>query len=793
MQRHDIVELMFYWRKFWRRFGVSLQKTLFVAVLCSTVVQFADSPFWCFINVLQLDVLMFLQGNRTPPSDIVVVGIDDETLRWLSPNVRQPIRRADAANLIRKLHEVSCLGIILDIVIYEMEDADSDKLADALRSGFSAIGYAEQPVNALGRKSVVPSVSDVKFQQAASMIVPLIVNNNSVVVDMCVDYDFNRELYRDDTTCPFMLKPVKKLLNRNIKTPPSDSLINFYGPSKTLNYISMKSVLSMPVSKLESLVKDKIVFVGFTAELDTGEKENASELFRVPGFWRKMFGMEIHATIAGNLIDGSWIRRLPVAQDRAVIFIGLAIIVVIAFQMTPFVAVVFLSISTIVWWILTWIVFVNNHLFVTGAGIVTVLYVLTVVAIFCYHNIHYRNVIKRYESCFRLVFIKEWNFKANVKRRISVAIIAAIVVVLLSDYPYRGYFDTKWLGWINYIRGKISAPTEVIIVGIDDDFITKYKKDGGAGANTMSFKQPIGRDVLAQAVDAINEGSPKLVIADLLLAGEAPTAEDEKLEKAMSAGHCYMVERAGQEISGSNIKYLPPLDFGNIPNCTEFITVEWNSGFDFSKITNELNAKGLFKKANYKDVVNIVPNRDMINFYGESGTINKIFLYDVLHASHSDKIKWFKDKVVFLGYATVIHRRELRENLECDTPGFGKLFNIEVNATKMGNLLDGSWLKRLDQTTEWIVVFVLAAISFGLAAVRTPIGALIVSVASLVVWSCTSLYAVVVHHLFIPGTLQFIIVWLCVCAIELFAENMKIRKIAKTKGDAFGITIALNE
>src|SRR5262249_40438341 len=103
----------------------------------------------------------------------------------------------------------------------------------------------------------------------------------------------------------------------------SNLLLRYRGKKKTFPYLSAADVLSggTPAGAL----RDKIVFVGTTA-LGTREvvATPLDTLFA---------GVEVHATIADNLLQQDFIRRSPHAsmfESQVVLLLGIAIAAVVA-------------------------------------------------------------------------------------------------------------------------------------------------------------------------------------------------------------------------------------------------------------------------------------------------------------------------------------------------------------------------------------------------------------------------------------------------------------------------------
>jgi adenylate cyclase len=95
---------------------------------------------------------------------------------------------------------------------------------------------------------------------------------------------------------------------------PGARYIDYYGPARSIKTISVYQALDPKQYLPPGFFKDKIVFVGKSRNAEPGNAEK--DTFPTP-FRGTTFGVEIHATIAGNLIENREIkvpdRRLEVA------------------------------------------------------------------------------------------------------------------------------------------------------------------------------------------------------------------------------------------------------------------------------------------------------------------------------------------------------------------------------------------------------------------------------------------------------------------------------------------------
>ncbi len=77
--------------------------------------------------------------------------------------------------------------------------------------------------------------------------------------------------------------------------------LNFYGPARSVTTLSLQTVLSDPIERL-AVLRDKVVFVGFSERKQPGQKDNFYTIFSKPN-GLDISGVEIAATAFANLLQ----------------------------------------------------------------------------------------------------------------------------------------------------------------------------------------------------------------------------------------------------------------------------------------------------------------------------------------------------------------------------------------------------------------------------------------------------------------------------------------------------------
>lgn len=100
--------------------------------------------------------------------------------------------------------------------------------------------------------------------------------------------------------------------------------INFYGPQRSIRTVPFEAVHAGRPDALAAL-RDRIVFVGFSQPAQTEQQDSHPTVY-TDEFGNRLAGVEIAATVAGNLIEGRLLRGLtPLAETTALVLWCLAL------------------------------------------------------------------------------------------------------------------------------------------------------------------------------------------------------------------------------------------------------------------------------------------------------------------------------------------------------------------------------------------------------------------------------------------------------------------------------------
>ena len=245
-----------------------------------------------------LDGLFLLRGPLLPEQDIIIVGVDDESLAELGP---WPFSRRYHARLLSRLHQAKVIGF--DFLFSEpgSEDAVFDKAM-----------MVSPPVvlaSVMGKKHVLAPASSLGHAFGSGHIEIVLGQDGVVRKAMLV------EQTSDGPLTAFAAVMAQAAGKKQPLRPNDSILINHYGPAQTFLYLSYVDVLHGKFPK--DFFKNRFVLVGAEA-LGIGDSH-------VTPFTRRdqTPGVEIQATILNNILAHDLLKPLTPVSWLAMFGIGL--------------------------------------------------------------------------------------------------------------------------------------------------------------------------------------------------------------------------------------------------------------------------------------------------------------------------------------------------------------------------------------------------------------------------------------------------------------------------------------
>lgn len=312
-------------RRDWRGASKPLKRSFACAAILAVHSLLFISPAGQQLERFMLHRWFALRGPRPIPQGIVLVRLDGPAYAKVNllPGERFP--RAALAQGINRMKEAGAKLIVLDLVpIRESNSSEADELlAKALADSPSVIGryneiLEDTDVSGKKRRQKLLNKPHAMFADAAKAVIQTEIRGeqDGSAERICLSNDIT---VLSDTRVP-LLEPLRRFVFPDIREPGGSDYINYYGGPSSLASMSFADLLGDGSKLTPEVFKDRVVFVGVMLPAGTGiaaGKDTSPTSFSR----EQMYGVEIHATIAANLLDGSWVRQVdPV---KAVVGIGL--------------------------------------------------------------------------------------------------------------------------------------------------------------------------------------------------------------------------------------------------------------------------------------------------------------------------------------------------------------------------------------------------------------------------------------------------------------------------------------
>jgi len=265
-----------------------------------------------------LDRLFLLRGVRPVPDGICVVALDEDSFQELGLDPAAVWPRSLYAQLIRTLAGEGAKAVAFDVTFEEPRDPAED---EALRS---AVADAGMVVLA----STVDQVDDPRFRKAR-LVEPFEALARAAAAVADVNLPTDRDgvirwawlLHGDRKTLPLAAYEVATL-RRPTGGTDEERYLDYYGPARSVRTVSFYQALDPGQYLPPGFFRDKIVFVGLSQATAAGPAAKDAFLTPFRGAGGELtYGVEIHATLAANLLESRRIRLLPRPAEAALLLL----------------------------------------------------------------------------------------------------------------------------------------------------------------------------------------------------------------------------------------------------------------------------------------------------------------------------------------------------------------------------------------------------------------------------------------------------------------------------------------
>lgn len=381
--------------------------SLLIAVLVGcAAAAFSFSRFQEQFELGVLNYWFLLRGQHQPPSQIAIVAMDELSYRDLNVPLNQAWPRRLHAELLQRFRELGVQKAVFDVLFLDAgADPEADKaLAEALQQMPSVLGI-ESAIQNVAAGSGTFSIEEIlepyaPFARAASGLALVGLPEEQGVVRRFMTT-------RTERTAEF-----PTLSEAAVGFAPDDSkprpgprdLINYYGPARTFPTYSFYQVLQRERPISADLFKGKTVFVGLALRTDTGPAQK--DVFGTSYGGRRIFGTEVHATAAANLLEGNWIRRASGVSELLGQTAAATALSFLLLNIGPVAGFVLVLLCLAGWALLAFLMFTNGT-FLPGAVLVCILLPTVYLVSTLYFYVIARRSAKQLQNAFELYLSPE--------------------------------------------------------------------------------------------------------------------------------------------------------------------------------------------------------------------------------------------------------------------------------------------------------------------------------------------------------------------------------------------------
>ncbi|MBY0587174.1 CHASE2 domain-containing protein [bacterium] len=259
-----------------------------------------------------------LRGARPVPQSVTIVRIDKPAYDKVGLSPGELFPREHLANAIERIAAGGAKLIIVDGIPQRPGNnpKNDERFAEVLRNTPTVIGRGTETVvdsDLSGKKretSVQHQPIELFAKSAKAVIETEVPLTRGRVEQIALG---NGTFVVSGENVPLLL-PLRTFVRPDLVEPRGGDFINYYGPPSTLPSISLAQLVGDAPTAKSEYFWDRVVFIGAQSATGTGA-EAGKDSFLTPVSNEWMFGVEIHATIAANLLDATWLRRLPLLQE----------------------------------------------------------------------------------------------------------------------------------------------------------------------------------------------------------------------------------------------------------------------------------------------------------------------------------------------------------------------------------------------------------------------------------------------------------------------------------------------
>ena len=335
-----------------RRFAGSWRPEIVRAVavlgLALFSLLFGNLPWSYRLHLVLLRSAFALRGERAAPQDVLLVAINQVSYTARNENSNYPLPRRYIADALEKIVAATPKVVIIDGT-FHLGKATTPRRTPAspqlLAAGPTTIWSGLIPNDQSQSDKATIAPSDKRFSP----------RRENGVADGCLFARQGALAYHgwpaETGALLYEQAPIARALvelgGYKIDVPGQLDLINFYGPPGSIPCISLVALIKHDADFARKELGGKVVFVGYRNPR-YAKGERTDDEYDVPVSDSTMFGVEVHATIAANLIDGSWIKRERAETETLWLTLTSFLMAAVAMRLKPIAATAFVVLVAVV-------------------------------------------------------------------------------------------------------------------------------------------------------------------------------------------------------------------------------------------------------------------------------------------------------------------------------------------------------------------------------------------------------------------------------------------------------------
>src|SRR5438445_2371102 len=312
-----------------------LVSSILLFVIAFAVLVFDSRLSWTLTRASynsSFDLCKFARPDLSA-SEVVIIYIDEDSLKELNKSLLVPMKRSFHAALLERLKRDGAKAVVMDIVFSDAGNENDDtRFTDAIRSNgrvVLGVDYNPEEENA-GQQSVgLATLKPLTFPYAP--FAEAAAANGLVVLHPDDDFLVRQHLHQLAElpgSPPSLSWAAARMLHLRIVQDSGGQLeqrwVYYYGPSGAIPHVSYKQAY-YPDGVRPGFFHNKIVFIGarpITSNLTEKRDELRSPYSAGDARFPFMPVVEIHATQFLNLLRGDWLKRPSPGVEIGIVALG---------------------------------------------------------------------------------------------------------------------------------------------------------------------------------------------------------------------------------------------------------------------------------------------------------------------------------------------------------------------------------------------------------------------------------------------------------------------------------------